>query len=120
MAKHNFHGHLAEFIAKVILSLKGYTVINTNFKQSYKGYGVGEVDVIAIKNHILVFAEVKKRENIAAALETISTAQQKRIYKAAEIFLKYNPSFIGYDIRFDAFAFNKFFCCCHVKDAWRL
>ena len=119
MAKHNVDGHIAELAAKIFLTFKGYSIIRGNYKQQYKGFGVGEIDVIAVKKNTLVFMEVKKRAKISAALEAISNNQRQRIIKGAEAFLKLNPSFANYNIRFDVFAFVNFFTFTHIKDAWR-
>lgn len=120
MAKHNFYGKFAEIFAKIILVLKGYNIINANLKQQYKGIGIGEVDIIAVKNKTIIFIEVKKRKTLPLALEALCRKQQLRILKASEIFIKYNPDFNNYDIRFDAFAIGNFFLFKHIKNAWRL
>lgn len=110
-------GHLAEYLALCFLRLKGYRKIALNYFVG-RGTGAGEVDIIVCKKKTLIFVEVKKRSCIAEASYAISQTQQKRIRRAAEVFLKNNPQYIGYDIRFDAILFQIPFKICHLKNAF--
>ena len=56
MAKHNQTGKLGETIAIPHLTEKGYTVLHQNWRHSH-----WEVDIIASKDNILHFIEVKTR-----------------------------------------------------------
>lgn len=49
-------GKLAEDFAVKLLTDKGYKVIDRNFRSKF-----GEIDIIAIKDEVLVFVEVKAR-----------------------------------------------------------
>ena len=49
-------GKLAEDFAVKLLTKKGYKVIERNFRSRF-----GEIDIIALKEEILVFVEVKAR-----------------------------------------------------------
>ena len=110
-------GHLAEYIALWFLRLKGYRKIALNYFVG-KGCGAGEVDIIVCKKKTLVFVEVKKRSSIVEASYAISQNQQKRIRRAAEVFLKNNSQYIDYDIRFDAILLQHPFKVCHLKNAF--
>ena len=111
------YGHLAEYIALCFLRLKGYHKIDTNYFIG-KGTRAGEVDLIVCKNKTLVFVEVKKRKNITDAAYSIVALQQKRIRRSAEVFLKNNPQFCNYDIRFDAVLFASLFKFQHIENAF--
>ena len=51
-------GDFGEEIALKYLEKKGYQILDRNFLKPY-----GEIDIIAIKNDILTFVEVKTRKN---------------------------------------------------------
>jgi putative endonuclease len=63
---------------------------------------LGEIDIVARRRHLLVFAEVKARANLDEAAEAVSDRQRRRIAAAAEIWLAANPDETIRDIRFDA------------------
>jgi putative endonuclease len=56
MAKHHETGKKAEALAAQILHHKGYEILHTNWR-----YGRREVDIIAGKDTLIVFVEVKSR-----------------------------------------------------------
>ena len=49
-------GVLGEELAEIMLLEKGYTILARNFRCRY-----GEIDIIAAKNGVLAFVEVKTR-----------------------------------------------------------
>src|SRR5574344_869723 len=97
----NQRGKIAEFIARTLLRIKGYKIIERNYMTG-KGTHAGEVDIIACKHKVLVFVEVKKRLNLELAAYAISQHQKQRLINAANAFLKKHPSYNSYDVRFDA------------------
>ncbi len=55
MKKENFAtGRLGEAMAREYLIKNGYQIVESNFKTKF-----GEIDIICLKNNILVFVEVK-------------------------------------------------------------
>ena len=54
MAEHNNIGKIGENIAKTFLMKQGFDIIDTNYRVSY-----GEIDIIAKKDKIIRFVEVK-------------------------------------------------------------
>jgi putative endonuclease len=54
MAEHNELGKIGEAIAKTFLMKQGFTVIGQNYRTKY-----GELDIIARKDSVLRFVEVK-------------------------------------------------------------
>jgi len=116
--KNNYiSGKFAEFIAKLFLTLKGYRIISSRYS-AIRGTQAGEVDIIAKRLHTIVFIEVKKRTTIDLAKQVIFSKQQNRIYHSAEIFIAKHPKYTGYNFRFDAICFNKFYIFTHIKNAW--
>ncbi len=68
----------------------------------------GELDIVAIDDDTLVFAEVKTRKtNVEKALNSISISKQKKIIKSAKVFLNKNPRYDNYPTRFDVIAVIK-------------
>lgn len=120
MKKSNYQtGHFAEKITLLWLVLKGYKPIRMNYITG-RGTGAGEIDLIVQKRKTLVFVEVKKRQNLTTAGEAISHKNQQRVARAAEAFLKHNPYYQNYNIRFDAVLFENTLLPHHIKDAWHL
>jgi len=84
------------------------TIMTTNFRV----HG-GEVDIIAKKDNVLMFVEVKTRNNpLIDPAEVITTSKQKKIMHAAQFFLITNKlNTDDYTCRFDvalvSFVHNK-------------
>lgn len=96
-------GHLCEIKASLFLKIKGYKIIEKNFKPMAKT-GAGEIDLIGIKKTTLVFFEVKYRTNDVAY--SITPQVQQRRIKGAEFYLITHPQYENYDIRFDVLLFS--------------
>ena len=69
-------GKTGEKIAKNYLINKGYTIIEINYKNK-----IGEIDIIAMHNDILVFIEVKTRTSYkyGYAFEAVDIRKQRKI-----------------------------------------
>lgn len=105
-------GHLAEIIACIILTLKGYRILKRRFKTP-----LGEIDLIASKEKTLILLEVKSRKTIQKALESLTEHQKKRINQAAKFVLN-DRMMSGKDhVRFDFFALS-YLRWKHIKNAW--
>ena len=113
----NTAGHLAESMARWFMRLRGYRIIACN-EITGKGTHAGEVDFIAKRGNTLVFVEVKKRSTMERAAYAIKPQQQQRIRKGALAFIKRNPQYANYNIRFDAILIT--FPCTieHIENAW--
>ena len=86
------------------------------------GFGknvVGEIDIIARRGGLVVFAEVKARKDRAAAAEAITPSQTARIVRAAGAFLQAHPHFSNFDQRFDVILVCPWRLPVHLVDAWR-
>lgn len=77
-------GYEYEEIAKKYLLKNDYKIIEQNFTSKF-----GEIDIIAIKDGIIVFIEVKGRKNIDYGMprEAVTIYKQKRIITSAKYFL---------------------------------
>lgn len=91
-------GDAGETKAALYLVNGGYSIIEKNWRTRY-----GEIDIIADKDDILVFVEVKTLPS--GDLETLShelnSRKQKRIIKTAKFFLAKYRQYNNRKIRFD-------------------
>jgi putative endonuclease len=89
-------GREGEKQAQTFLLESGYRILFTNWRA-----GKAEIDIVAEKDAMLVFVEVKTRTSLAfgGPLEALSQAQQKRLAFAATVFME-EMDFEG-EIRFD-------------------
>ncbi len=73
----------AQYLAKI-----GYKIIERNFRKGY-----GEIDIIAIKDNILIFVEVKTRTTalFGGALESIAYYKIKSLIKTAQFYKILHP-----------------------------
>lgn len=95
-------GRFGEGLARDYLVRHGYKIIGENIKVSYK-----EIDIIAKKQSLIVFIEVKTRtsDKFGFADEAISSKKIKHLKRAIGAYLKsYNPEFK--DIRLDLIAID--------------
>ena len=93
----HFTGLSAESRAAAYLVAKGYRIVARRFKSP-----VGEVDIVARRRGVLVFVEVKARNSLDDAAESLLPRQQRRIAAAAGAWLAAHPEDGDSDIRFDA------------------
>ncbi len=75
-------GNLAEDKAVEFLKSKNYQIIERNFYSRF-----GEIDIIAKKDNILHFIEVKSGENFEP-IYNITPTKLKRIIKTLNLYLK--------------------------------
>jgi putative endonuclease len=84
-------GAYGEKIATKYLQNKGYKIIETNFKNPL-GRQLGEIDIIAKKEGVLVFVEVKtrKRKRYENTLpeENITPKKLHKLNKAGQFYIK--------------------------------
>lgn len=98
MRKAKETGYYGEALAAEELKKSGYSLVKKNF--TVRG---GEIDLIMEKGEELVFVEVKTRRNeeYGSPLESITPQKQRRIMRAAKIFLC-QSQYAERDIRFFA------------------
>ncbi len=90
-------GISAESRAAALLIAKGFRVLARRWKSP-----LGEIDIVARRRRLLVFVEVKARENLDDAAWSVTGRQRARIIGAAEAWLAAHPDPNIQDIRFDA------------------
>ena len=81
-------GDFGERVAKAHLESKGYRVLATNFRV-YEG----EVDIVAERDGVVAFVEVKTRRGDAmgSAVEAIDRRKAQRLLLAAQAFGQQHP-----------------------------
>ncbi len=107
-------GLAAETWAAWLLRAKGFRVLDRRFKAAH-----GEVDLIAARGRLLVFAEVKARASFEAALDAVGTASARRIAAAAEVWVARHPALADHDQRFDVILMVPWRLPRHLPDAFR-
>jgi putative endonuclease len=81
-------GIFGEDFASSYLQGKGYTIIGRNFKARY-----GEIDIIAMKDNILVFVEVKTRTGTQFGLpeEAVTKRKIHEVVETAQYYCLLHP-----------------------------
>ena len=110
-------GKFSEFLARTYMRLHGFRIVSKNYITG-RGTTAGEIDFIAKRGKLLVFAEVKQRTTLENAAYAIKPAQQQRLIRGAKSFLKSNPQYAVYDLRFDAILITFPLSVRHIPNAW--
>lgn len=97
MARHNEFGKTGEVLAADYLQQRGYTILHQNWRHSHY-----ELDIIALKEKVLHFVEVKSRSSKAFGLpeESVTKKKFQSLLQAADEFLFQHPEYrhVQYDI----------------------
>lgn len=108
-------GRIAEWIAVVCLTLKGYQVLATRQKTH-----MGELDLVCLRKNLVVIVEVKRRKTVEEGKWAVSDYAWQRIGRAADFWLaKRDEQLFASNRRFDLFIVSPPFKVCHILDAWR-
>lgn len=103
MKKYNkLIGNYGENLATDYLKSKDYKILNRNFICK-----LGEIDIIASKNNIIVFIEVKSRfsTKFCMASESIDIRKRFKIIKVANYYLTISKA-TDFFVRFDSIEIN--------------
>ena len=97
MSRQKVLGKLGEDCAAKFLEAEGYTIVERNFR-----IRSAEIDIIARRDNLIIFVEVKARSNIRHGLpvEAVNLRKQKKIIEAAGVFLQ-DENFCDCACRFD-------------------
>ncbi|MEO1241604.1 MAG: YraN family protein [Pseudomonadota bacterium] len=106
-------GRWSELLAGWYLRLKGFSIL----ERRYKAHG-GEIDIIARRGKLIVFAEVKTRQSMDDAINAISARNRRRIITAADLFIARHPHLAQCDMRYDIIAIAGWRLK-HMPQAWR-
>jgi putative endonuclease len=90
-------GISAESRAAAFLVAKGFRILARRWRCPF-----GEIDIVARRRSLLVFVEVKARETLDDAAESVTPRQRQRIVAAAEAWLATYPQRSVQDMRLDA------------------
>jgi putative endonuclease len=99
MAQHNETGNIGEQLARQYLEEKGFAIVETNWRR-----GKYEVDIIAYKEGLIVFAEVKtrSRQDYGEPEEFVTIEKQKAYVRLADKYVvEHNRE---EEVRFDIIA----------------
>ncbi len=91
-------GDSGENRAVSFLKSNNYTIVARNFRTRQ-----GEIDIIALKDEVLAFVEVKTLPsgNFETLSHELNERKQKRILETAKIFLLNNRQYNNSKVRFD-------------------
>ena len=89
-------GQRGEEMASHFLRRKGYKIVERSYRSR-----LGEIDLIAAKDGVLVFCEVKTRLNkkFGEPFESVTSRKQKQLRKLAELYILSHSPDLNY--RFD-------------------
>ncbi len=107
-------GWLGETLSAAVLAAKGYRVLARRWRTA-----AGEIDIIARRRGVLVFVEVKARQDADSAILAIGPRQRRRIERAAGAFVGRRPELAGLDWRFDVMLVTPWGWPRHLENAWR-
>lgn len=96
---HRIIGTQGEDLALAEYLQQGYRLVMRN----WHFHRVGEIDLILVKQDVLVFCEVKLRKDpsFAEASLSVGTVKRNRIRKLSKCFLMQRDEFEDYNIRYD-------------------
>ena len=90
-------GNIGEATAVNFLKQKGYKIVELNYTNK-----LGEIDIVAKENNVLVFVEVKTRssDKFGFGREAVDIRKQHKLRNVAQGYLKYKKLF-DQSCRFD-------------------
>jgi putative endonuclease len=107
-------GRRGESLCALWLMAKGYRVIGLRLRTPH-----GEIDLLARKGGVLAVVEVKRRQNLDAALEAVTPLQRDRLRRAAQTLAGGAGPFSPTSVRLDLMALAPRRLPRHIPDAWR-
>jgi putative endonuclease len=117
MATHNDLGRRGEAIAKAHLEAAGYEILDENWT-----FGKAEVDLIAYKDKIIIFTEVKTRTGTGFGQpeDFVDNRKQKLLAQAADeyIYLMNHQGDARFDIIAILFTSQNTYTLKHIEDAF--
>jgi len=88
-------GNIAEDKALLYLQENGYIIADRNFYSRF-----GEIDIIALKDEVWHFVEVKSGLDYESAVQNITPKKLFRLIKTAQVYMKKNA--LNVDFALDA------------------
>ena len=115
-------GSLGESLARNMYEEKGFRIVVQNYRCK-----VGEIDLICVKDKLLVFCEVKCRQSLVFGIpaEAVNAKKVRHIRRVASWYLSQkmniNRLYSDFDMRFDVVEVvfvNNDYHLTHVEDAF--
>lgn len=106
-------GRFAELFAALFLILKGYRILALRHRTPQ-----GEIDIIARRQDLVVFVEVKARRRTSDAVDAVGLAAQRRIRAASDLWLARRPDAHRLSQRYDIIAVRGLRFPLHLQDAF--
>ena len=106
-------GRRAEWAAAMLLRLKGFSILERRWKTP-----AGEIDLVAKRGNLVVFAEVKARAGLDDAVDAVTPKARRRISAAAALFFASRPRLADCGVRYDMILVAGLRMR-HIADAWR-
>jgi len=99
MAQHNETGKWGEGMAAAYLQEKGYIILEHDWRSGHR-----DIDLVARKDDLTVFVEVKTRadERLVEAVKAVDYQKRQNLRKAINSYVKMHE--VDTDIRFDVIA----------------
>ncbi|WP_395670466.1 YraN family protein [Phenylobacterium sp.] len=107
-------GRRSESLAALWLMLKGYRILGFRLRA-----GPAEIDILALRGRVLAVVEVKRRANIADALETVTFDQRDRLRRAGALLAARRRALADATVRLDLVALAPRRLPMHIPDAWK-
>ena len=107
----NNKGLMGEFVASALLVCKGFEIIERRYKTA-----CGEIDIIAGKGDLIIFVEVKWRQNTEKCFQAITNRQLLRVQRASEIFISNHPEYEKNFRRYDVILVTKWNVPLHIEN----
>lgn len=107
-------GRFAEQCAVDALIVDGWRILGRRLRTE-----AGEIDVVAERDGIAAFVEVKSRDSLAEAAAALSSRQGQRLVAAAEILCGSHPDWGREGIRFDVVLVDASGRVRRIADAFR-
>ncbi|MEM9734432.1 MAG: YraN family protein [Pseudomonadota bacterium] len=114
-------GRMAEDTAAAYLRAQGYEIESTRYRSKNEGGGrgrEGEVDIIARRDDLILFVEVKARKTAQFALDDITVRAQRRIETAGEKWIESQPDGASLSWRYDVIAIVPGKPPLHFENVW--
>lgn len=108
-------GRYAEEKAAAALEAEGWVILAKRLRTA-----AGELDLVAERQGLLAFVEVKARATLGEAAFALGPAQRARLMQAAEAWLAANPGHGEAGMRFDVMLVDANGLVRRIADAFRL
>lgn len=107
-------GRRGEVLAAVWLMARGYRILGFRLKTPQ-----AEIDLLAQRGRVLAVVEVKRRADLATAVDAVTADQRARLRRAGTALASRRPGLAGLEVRLDLVALAPGRLPRHIPDAWK-